>query len=103
MICRKNVSIGLRVNRSTEIIEDCTEEECGQGNAPESDQAVEKVLLKVIVFFPIDRPRNDETGKNKKNDNIILPVLRPKSAVVSAKEPVKISMSEEDRDGGGKS
>ena len=103
VICRKNAPVGLWVDRSAEMIEDCTEAEGRKGNSPEPGHAVEKVLLKVIVFFPIDRPRNDETGKNKKNDNIILPVLRPKSAVVSAKEPVKISMSEEDRDGGGKS
>jgi len=76
VICRKNVSIGLRVNRSTEMIEDCTEEECGQGNAPKPDHAVEKVLLKMIVFFPIDGPRNNESGKNKKNDNIVLSILR---------------------------
>ena len=102
MICRKNVSIGLRVNRSTEIIEDCTEEECGQGNAPESDQAVEKVLLKVIVFFPINGPRNNKARKDEENDNIVLPVLRAQSAVVSAKEPIKISMAEEHGDGCGK-
>ena len=48
------------------MIEDCTEAEGRKGNSPEPGHAVEKVLLKVIVFFPIDRPRNDETGKNKK-------------------------------------
>ena len=102
MICRKNVSIGLRVNRSTEMIEDCTEEECGQGNAPKPDHAVENILLKVIVFFPIDRPRNHKAGKNKENDNIVLPVLRTQSTDMSAKEPIKIGMAEEHGDGCGK-
>ena len=58
------------------MIEDCTEAEGGQGNTPEPDHAVEEILLEVIILFAIDRPRNDEAGKNKKNDNIILPVLR---------------------------
>ena len=76
VICRKNVSIGLLVDRSAEMIEDCTKAEGGQGNTPEPDHAVEEILLEVIILFAIDRPRNDEAGKNKKNDNIILPVLR---------------------------
>ena len=84
------------------MIEDCTETKGGQGNTPEPDHAVEKVLLKVIIFFPIDRPRNDETGKDEKNDNIILPVLRTQSTDMPAKEPIKIGMAEEDRDGCGK-
>lgn len=58
------------------MVEDCTEAEGGQGNTPESDHAVEEVLLKVIVLFPVDGPRNDEAGKNEKNDNIVLSVLR---------------------------
>ena len=78
------------------MIEDCTEAEGRKGNSPEPGHAVEKVLLKVIVFFPIDRPRNDETGKNKKNDNIVLPVLRPQSTDMPAKEPIKIGMAEKD-------
>ena len=84
------------------MIEDCTEAKGGQGNTPEPDHAVEKVLLKVIIFFPIDRPRNDETGKDEKNDNIILPVLRTQSTDMPAKEPIKIGMAEKDRDGCGK-
>ena len=84
------------------MIEDCTEAEGRKGNSPKPDHAVEKVLLKVIIFFPIDRPRNDETGKDEKNDNIILPVLRTQSTDMPAKEPIKIGMAEEDRDGCGK-
>ena len=102
VICRKNVSIGLRVDRSAEMIEDCTEAEGRKGNAPKPDHAVENILLKVIVFFSIDRPRNDETGKNKKNDYIVLSVLRPQSTDMPAKEPIKIGMAEEDCDGCGK-
>ena len=84
------------------MIEDCTEAEGRKGNSPEPGHAVEKVLLKVIVFFPIDRPRNDETGKNKKNDNIVLTVLRTQSTDMPAKEPIKIGMTEEHGDGCGK-
>ena len=103
VICRKNTPVGLWVDRSAEMIKDCTEAEGGQGNAPEPDHAVEKVLLKMIVFFPIDGPRNNESGKNKKNDNIVLSVLRTDSADLPAKEPIKISMTEKDCDGCGKS
>ena len=85
------------------MIEDCTEAEGRKGNAPKPDHAVENILLKVIVFFPINGPRNHKAGKNEENDNIILSVLWPKSAVVSAKEPIKISMAEEYGDSRGKS
>ena len=81
------------MDRSTEMIEDCTEAEGGQSNTPEPDHAVEEVLLEVIIFFSIDGPRNDEAGKDEENDNIVLSVLRPKSAIVSAKEPIKIGMA----------
>jgi len=57
------------------MIEECTEAEGGQGNTPEPDHTVEEVLLKVIIFFPIDGPRNNESGKNEENDNIVLSVL----------------------------
>ena len=102
VICRKNTPVGLWVDRFTEMIEDCTEAEGRKGNSPEPDHAVEKVLLEVIVFFPIDRPRNDETGKNKKNDNIVLTVLRTQSTDMPAKEPIKIGMAKKDCDGCGK-
>ena len=85
------------------MIEDCTEEECGQGNAPKPDHAVEKVLLEVIILFAIDGPRNDKTGKDEENDNIVLSVLRTYSADLPAKEPIKIGMPEEDCYGCGKS
>ena len=84
------------------MIEGCTEAEGGEGNTPEPDHAVEEVLLEVIIFFPIDRPRNDETGKNKKNDNIVLPVLRTQSTNMPAKEPIKIGVAEKDCDSCGK-
>ena len=102
VICRKNTPVGLWVDRSAEMIEDCTEAEGGQGNAPEPDHAIEEVLLEVIILFPINGPRNDETGKNKKNDNIVLTVLRTQSTNMPAKEPIKIGMAEKDRDGCGK-
>jgi len=84
------------------MIEDCTEAKGGQGNTPEPDHAVEKVLLKVIIFFPIDRPRNDETGKDEKNDNIILPVLRAYTLSVSAEKPIEISVSKYNKNCRGK-
>jgi hypothetical protein len=56
-------------------------------------------LLEVIIFFPIDGPRNDEAGKNEENDNIVLPVLRTKSTNMAAKEPIKIGMAKKDCDG----
>ena len=90
------------MDRSAEMIEDCTKAEGGEGNAPEPDHAVKEVLLEVIVFFPIDRPRNDETGKNKKNDNIVLSVLGTQSTNMPAKEPIKIGMAQKDCDGCGK-
>ena len=102
VICRKNVSIGSRVDRSAEMIEDCTEAEGGQGNAPEPDHAIEEVLLEVIILFAIDGPRNHKAGKNEENDNIVLTVLRTQSTNMPAKEPIKIGMAEKDRDGCGK-
>ena len=90
------------MDQSAEMIEDRTEAKGGQGNTPESKQAVEEVLLKVIVFFPINGPRNDETGKDEKNDNIVLPVLRTQTTDMAAKEPIKIGMTKKDRDGCGK-
>ena len=91
------------MDRSAEMIEDCTEAEGRQGNAPKPDHTVENILLKVIVFFPINGPRNDEAGKNEENDNIVLSVLWTYSANLPAKEPIKIGMAEKDRDGCGKS
>ena len=90
------------MDQSAEMIEDRTEAKGGQCNTPEPDHAVEEVLLKVIIFFPIDRPRNHKAGKNKENDNIVLPVLRTQSTDMSAKEPIKIGMAEEHGDGCGK-
>ena len=84
------------------MIEDCTEAEGRKGNSPEPGHAVEKVLLKMIVFFPIDGPRNNESGKNKKNDNIVLSVLGTQSTNMPAKEPIKIGMAQKDCDGCGK-
>ena len=81
------------------MIEDCTEAEGGEGNAPKPNHAVEKVMLKVIVFFPINGPRNDEAGKDEENDYIVLSVLRPQSTDMPAKEPIKIGMTEENGDG----
>ena len=85
------------------MIKDCTEAEGGQGDAPEPDHSVEKVLLEVIILFVIDGPRNDKAGKDEENDNIVLSVLRTDSADLPAKEPIKISMTEKDCDGCGKS
>ena len=90
------------MDRSAEMIEDCTKADGGKGNTPEPDHAVEEVLLKVIVFFPINGPWNDETGKYKENDNKVLPVLRTKPTDMTAKEPIKIGMTEENGDGCGK-
>ena len=90
------------MDRSAEMIEDCTKADGGKGNTPEPDHAVEEVLFQMIIFFSIDRPRNDETGKNKKNDNIVLTILRTNTAEVSAKEPIKIGMAEEHGEGCGK-
>ena len=81
------------------MIKDCTEAEGWQGDAPEPDDAVEKVLLEVIILFAIDGPRNDKAGKNEENDNIVLSVLRTYSADLPAKEPIKIGMTEKDCDG----
>ena len=102
VICRKNAPVGLWVDRSAEMIEDCTEAEGRKGNSPEPGHAVEKVLLKVIVFFSIDGPRNDEAGKDKKNDNIVLSVFGAQSTDMPAKEPIKIGMAEEHCDSCGK-
>ena len=90
------------MDQSAEMIENRTEAKGGQCNTPEPDHAVEEVLLKVIIFFPIDRPRNHKAGKDEKNDNIILPVLRTQSTDMAAKEPIKIGMAKKDRDGCGK-
>jgi hypothetical protein len=58
VICRKNTPVGLWMDRSAEMIEDCTKAEGGQGNTPEPDHAVKEVLLEVIILFPINGPRN---------------------------------------------
>ena len=102
MIFRENVPVSWGVDRSAEMIEDCTEAEGRQGNAPEPDHAVEEVLLEVIIFFSIDGPRNDEAGKDEENDYIVLSVLRPQSTDMPAKEPIKIGMAEEHCDSCGK-
>ena len=90
------------MDRSAEMIEDCTKAEGGKGNTPKPDHAVKEVLLKVIILFPINGPRNHKAGKNEENDNIVLPILGAYSADLPAKEPIKIGMTEEHGDGCGK-
>ena len=92
----------MQVDWSAEMIEDCTKAEGWESNAPEPDHTVEKVLLEVIILFPIDRPRNDEARKNEENDNIVLPILRTKPHDMPTKEPIKIGMTQEHSDGCGK-
>ena len=87
------------MDRSAEVIKDCTEAKGGEGNAPKPDHAVEEVLLEVILLFSINGPRNDKARKNEENNNIVLSVLRTYPVNLAAKEPIKIGMTEKDRDG----
>jgi hypothetical protein len=96
VICWKNTRISLRVDRSAEVIKDWTEAKGGEGNTPEPNHAVEEVLFEVILLFSINGPRNDKTRENKKNNNIVLSILRTYPINLTWKKPMKISMTEED-------
>ena len=93
MIWGKNAPIGLGVDRSAEVVQNSTDAKSGNGHTPKPEHAVEEVLLKMIIFFPIYGPRNNEARKNEENDNIILPILRAHSVSVPGKEPIKIGMT----------
>ena len=92
-----NSSFGIQVEKRRDELLNCFKK-----NKDVIDEIEEK-MLEFIKFSIAHRPDvYVARTKNKENDNIVLSVLRTKSAVVSAKEPIKIGMAEEHGDGCGK-